>query len=184
MAGALLRLRRRSRRTSSSGESSSDKLRPLWGTCTIVLVALAAMSPVSNDSSFATMRCVSPLLFCHATIRPPADAGFGANDCEPLSPKIEIVVTLLVGVGVGLPLEPSPQAVNARATAKPCPDGAHSYLLRVGHRTVPGRNHTSCKSPLTREFAANQGQAITGHVIVRAMSKRCGTGDVLLAVEI
>ena len=55
------------------------------------------------------------------------DAGFGENDCEPLSPKIEIVETLLVGaVGLGLPLEPPleppPQAVKARATAKaPCP---------------------------------------------------------------
>ena len=37
------------------------------------------------------------------------DAGFGENDCEPLSPKIEIVETLLVGV-VGLSLEPPPQA--------------------------------------------------------------------------
>ncbi len=71
------------------------------------------------------MRCVSPLLFCHTTIRAPEDAGFGENDCEPICPTIEIVKTLLVGaVGLGaveLSLEPPPQAVKARATAKaPC----------------------------------------------------------------
>ena len=96
------------------------------------------MSPVSNDPSFATMRCVTPSSFRHPTICPPGDAGFGENDCEPLSPKIEIVETLLVGV-VGLSLEPPPQAVRARAMAKaPCPTTNTERIVPEGERMLVG----------------------------------------------
>ncbi len=60
------------------------------GGCTIRLVAPVTMSPVSNDPSFATMRCVTPLSLRHTIISPSGDTGFGENDCEPLSPKIKI----------------------------------------------------------------------------------------------
>ena len=46
---------------------------------------------MSNDSSLATIRCVTPSSLRHTTICPPGEAGFGENDCEPLSPKIEAI---------------------------------------------------------------------------------------------
>ena len=61
----------------------------------MLLVAPPARLPVSNDPSSATMRWVKPSSLRHITICPPGDTGFGENDSEPLSPKIETVTGLL-----------------------------------------------------------------------------------------
>jgi hypothetical protein len=75
---------------------------PAAGTVTVVLVLFAAMLPVSNELSFATMRCTVPSPFCQATVSgAPGYTGFGLKDWLPRSPTMLTVAEGGVGVGVG-----------------------------------------------------------------------------------
>src|SRR6188472_327246 len=92
------------------------------------LVAPGEISPVSNEPSFATMRCTALSRFAQATVPAVAiEAGLGLNDCDPA-----VVVMLTIaeadvllppeGLGlVGLPPPPPPHAPAASAMASAIP---------------------------------------------------------------
>jgi hypothetical protein len=66
------------------------------------LAAPGAMSPVSTDPSFNTTRWVIVSTLCQTTICPAGSvAGFGENDCAPLT-ATTLIVTTPATLGVGL----------------------------------------------------------------------------------
>jgi len=66
------------------------------------LDAPGVRSPVSSDPLFKTTRCVMPSTLCQTTIWPAGNvAGFGENDCAPLSRTMSIVTMPFDVVGAG-----------------------------------------------------------------------------------
>jgi hypothetical protein len=109
------------------------------------------MSPVSNEPSFATMRCTVLSLFLQATVPAVAIvAGLGLNDCDPA-----VVVMLTVteadvppppeGLGlVGLPPPPSPpHAPAASAMARAIPHEERVHMIDPPFRSSQGKKRTS-----------------------------------------
>jgi hypothetical protein len=82
------------------------------------------MVAVLSDPSFSMTRCASLVSFTNFTGCPPADAGFGVNENDPLWPMMRMMTELSVGAGVGegvgvvelLLLPPPPQLAQVRAT--------------------------------------------------------------------
>jgi hypothetical protein len=142
------------------------------------LVTPGAMSPVSNDPSFATIRCTAPSRFTQATV-PDATitAGLGLNDCEP---DVAVMLTVTEGGGlpppedVGLvgvvPPSPPPHATAEMAMARAVPpDEQGLRMIGPPSRSKKGKKRTSgprCGSSMTRAFCTGA----TGAGLTRAVN--------------
>ncbi|HXH24669.1 MAG TPA: hypothetical protein VNI78_05430 [Vicinamibacterales bacterium] len=137
---------------------------PLAGIVTGRLVAPGAMSPVSMLPSFNRTRWTIVSAFRNTTVRPPASAGFGANDRAP-SRRVMVMVTaplLSAGEGdVGEP-PPPPQAAHraAPSTTRRTTETATAFLLSryspAGSKSGTGR--------IQPDIGAARAGAITTHV--------------------